>query len=163
MRRGSPDHLQTITDLFTGDKLANLITHAQDQVQNLGQDQGPIAFDGSSSTNEDTILSGAVSAIALNGDAVTYALAGNAPAGLTFNPDGTFNFDPTTVFNHLAAGEQATTSFQYTASDGQTSSNTATETITIAGLNDAPVVVPLAGTANEDGPSFNQDPAGRRQ
>ncbi len=149
----NPASLPATTGLFMGANLANLITQAQQQVQNPGQSVGPVAFNGSGSTDEDTVLSGSVAAIDLNGDSVSYALNGTAPAGLSFHPDGTFSFDPRTAFDYLAAGETASVSFQFTATDGQTLSNVATETITISGRNDPPGIdaahSKVAGTVTE--------------
>jgi VCBS repeat-containing protein len=64
---------------------------------------------------------------------------GTAPTGLTFKPDGSFSFDPGSAYKYLGVGESTTLSFQFTASDGQGTDSTATETITIDGLNDPPV------------------------
>src|SRR5262249_21010132 len=124
--------------LFTGDKLNKLVSHAHDQVQSPGQDKGPTALDGTVAIDEDEVLTGALTAIDLYGKPVEYALQGAAPTGLTFNSDGSFSFDPRTVFDHLAFGETATVSFQFAANTSQAGSNPATELITIIGLNDAP-------------------------
>jgi VCBS repeat-containing protein len=136
----NPASLPVTTGLFTGGNLANLIAEAQQQIQNPGQDLGPVAFNGSGATDEDTVLSGSVAAIDLNGDPVSYALNGTAPTGLSFHPDGTYSFDPRTAFDYLAAGETAAVSFQFTATDGQIVSNVAMETITISGRNDPPSI-----------------------
>ncbi len=61
---------------------------------------------------------------------------GNGPA--YYNPDG--------VFDYLAAGETATTSFTYTITDGQAISNVATVTINVTGLNDNPTELALSAT-----------------
>jgi len=55
--------------------------------------------------------------------------------------DGTFNYDPNGQFEFLAQGETATESFDYTISDGNGGTDTATATVTINGVNDAPEVV----------------------
>lgn len=58
-----------------------------------------------------------------------------------FNEDGSFTI--TGDFNDLAVGENATVSFDYTATDSGTpplTSNTATVTLNISGTNDQPVV-----------------------
>jgi hypothetical protein len=51
-------------------------------------------------------------------------------------------YDPTqaTTLQALAVGETATDTFDYTVSDGQGGTDTATVTLTVAGANDAPVV-----------------------
>jgi VCBS repeat-containing protein len=83
-----------------------------------------------------------VSAIDLMGNAIGYALDGSAPAGVTFNADGTFTFDPKSAYKYLGVGESTSPSFQFTASDGQGTDSAATETITIHGLNDNPTATP---------------------
>jgi len=68
---------------------------------------------------------------------------------LTYNGDGTFNYDPDGQHENLAVGERATETFTYTVSDGSGGSATATVRIIIMGVNDVP-------TANDDGGSgFN--------
>lgn len=141
---GNLTKLAAIADLFTGTNLAELISQAQIEVENPGQDLGPIAFDGSTSTDQNTVLNGAVSAVDLTGDSITYALDGAVPAGLTFHSDGTFSFDPKDTFKYLAFGESMALSFHFKALDDRGAVNTATETITINGLNDDP-------TATADG------------
>ena len=59
---------------------------------------------------------------------------------LTNNNDGTFDYDPNGQFDYLAAGEQAEDIFTYDATDG-TINDTATVTITVSGVNDAPIAV----------------------
>ncbi len=72
---------------------------------------------------------------------------------VTDNGNGTFGYDSNGQFDYLAVGEQASDTFIYTVSDGHGGTDTATVTITITGVNDAP-------TANDDsGASFttNED------
>ena len=72
---------------------------------------------------------------------------------VTSNGDGTFNYDPNAQFEYLAAGEQATDAFAYTVSDGNGGTDSATVTIAIDGVNDAPDAVNDAGddfTTDED-------------
>ncbi|HSG23616.1 MAG TPA: Ig-like domain-containing protein, partial [Azonexus sp.] len=57
-----------------------------------------------------------------------------------FNANGTFVFDASN-YDYLAAGATVTDSFTYRAYDGQLYSDPATVTITITGVNDAPVAV----------------------
>ena len=62
---------------------------------------------------------------------------------MTVNADGTL---------HLHAGGelQRADSFTYTATDGTAAANVATVTITVTGVNDAPVAVDDAATTAED-------------
>jgi autotransporter passenger strand-loop-strand repeat protein len=143
---GDPTKLQAIVDLFTGTNLDRIVTQAQTETQNPGLDVGPIAFDDSVSTDQNTVRNGTVSAIDLMGNAITFALDGTAPAGLNFNSDGTFSFDPGNVFKYLGAGDDAHVTFQFKVSDGNGADSTAIETITIHGLNDTPVLLAQTGS-----------------
>jgi VCBS repeat-containing protein len=60
-------------------------------------------------------------------------------AEITLNSDGTFSYNPNGQFASLGAGETATDTFTYTINDGIADSEPATVTITINGVNDAPV------------------------
>ncbi len=73
------------------------------------------------------------------GTALTYSLTAAAPAGLTFNPDGSYSFDPTvTAYNPLQAGATQAVVATYQASDGITTASN-TLTITVTGTNDVPI------------------------
>ncbi|MBB3017057.1 VCBS repeat-containing protein [Microvirga lupini] len=69
------------------------------------------------------------------------------------NADGTLQFSDDGDFADLAAGQIRTTSFQYTVTDSTGRSDTATTTITVEGVNDAPTASNLTQTiaAVEDG------------
>ena len=67
------------------------------------------------------------------------------------NGDGTFIYDPDGQFNNLAAGETATDTFEYTVSDGNGGTSTATVSVTIEG-QDNPNQAPIA--ANDSGEGF---------
>ena len=70
-------------------------------------------------------------------------VTGPAHGTLTLNNDGSFSYTPTADFDE-------SDSFTYTASDGLLSSNTATVTITVNPVNDAPVAGPNSYTVDED-------------
>ena len=60
---------------------------------------------------------------------------------VTINPDNdSVTYDPNGQFESLAAGQTATDTFTYTVSDGNGGVDTATTTVTINGVNDAPVI-----------------------
>ena len=86
-------------------------------------------------TNEDTPFSASVTAndVDVDGDAL-YVMSHTAPANgiLNMNDNGTFTYTP----NRNVHG---TDSFQYTVSDDNGGTSTATVTITIISVNDAPV------------------------
>ncbi|GAB4441535.1 MAG: hypothetical protein OHK0015_38980 [Chloroflexi bacterium OHK40] len=102
----------------------------------------PLAVDDSFATDEDTPLGGDVLAndSDLEGEVLTAALvAGPANGAVTLNPDGSFSYTPNANFNGVD-------SFTYTASDGTSSSNVATVTITVNPVNDGPSITRLAAT-----------------
>src|SRR5207244_908858 len=70
---------------------------------------------------------------------------------VALNPDGSFTYNPNGQFEALDTGETATDSFTYKAYDGTAKSAVATVTITINGVNDAPVAV------NDSGATFTTD------
>jgi VCBS repeat-containing protein len=66
----------------------------------------------------------------------------DSDAVLTLNADGSFTYDPAGAFEDFAATDDSTDTFEYQAvgPDGGTS-NTATVSVTINGVNDAPQIV----------------------
>jgi len=60
-----------------------------------------------------------------------------------WDADGSFTYDPDGQFEYLKAGDSTTDSFTYTVSDGKGGTDTATVTITINGVNDAPTNISL--------------------
>ena len=95
---------------------------------------------------------------------VAYAIDGvasvTAPAGVSLGGDGhTLTVDPANpAFNHLAVGEHTTIVVSYNVTDAQGATVAQTETITINGTNDAPVVAaPLSDNVNEGGAVFTHD------
>ena len=128
----------------------------------------PTAVDDSGSTDQDTVLnviaSGVMSndsdpdvgqsltVVALNGSAIDIGVPITLPSGalLTLNSDGSYSYSPNGVYGYLADGQTATDSFNYTASDSNGGFATATVTITITGLNDAPVSTPIPAQSNDD-------------
>jgi VCBS repeat-containing protein len=73
---------------------------------------------------------------------------------VSFNSDGSFDFDPNAAFESLGVivgtsgliPETTTESFVYQIDDGRGGTDTATATLTITGVNDAPVGVADGGT-----------------
>ncbi|MDO8981246.1 MAG: VCBS domain-containing protein [Afipia sp.] len=70
------------------------------------------------------------------------ATSSTIPAGLSLGADGhTLTIDPTNAtFNHLAVGQHTTIKVSYDVTDAQGATVNQTETITINGTNDAPVI-----------------------
>src|SRR2546427_767336 len=100
----------------------------------------PVALNDSYTTAEDTTLNvAALGALANHSDVHGYTLSAvlvSQPThgSLTLNSNGSFSYVP-------AANYNGTDSFTYKANDGQADSGIATVTITITGVNDAPVAV----------------------
>ena len=106
----------------------------------------PVAQNGSASGNEDTPITGTLVATDVESLTLTYALAAQALHGtVVVNSDGTYTYTPTLNFN-------GTDSFTFTASDGTAGSNTATVTLTVNPVNDAPVAQNGSASGNEDTP-----------
>jgi VCBS repeat-containing protein len=111
----------------------------------------PVAGNDTYSTDEETTLSIAAPGILGNdtdvdGNSLTVAVVTSPAHGsLTLNPNGSFTYTPELNFN-------GTDSFTYKANDGSADSNVATVTITVNGVNDAPV-------ATDDGYNTNEDTA----
>ena len=80
------------------------------------------------------------------GDSLTVTSAGPASNGtVTVNPDGTIDYKPDPDFS-------GTDSFTYDVCDSSNDCATATVTVTVNGVNDAPVAVDDSDTTNEDTP-----------
>ncbi|MCX7400303.1 MAG: DUF2341 domain-containing protein [Planctomycetales bacterium] len=63
---------------------------------------------------------------------------------VTAEANGSVTYNPFTQFESLTAGATATDSFRYTVSDGNGNTDTARVTVTITGVNDAPVLATAA-------------------
>ena len=113
-----------------------------------GVNDPPVAADDSYSTNEDTPLTVAAPGVLGNdtdadGDPLTAQVVTAPTLGtLTLNPDGSFTYTPT-------ANASGTDSFTYDATDGP-SSDTATVTITVTPVNDAPLALADSYGTTED-------------
>lgn len=118
-----------------------------------GLSGAPNAVDDTASTNEDASVSGNV--LTNDTDAENDPLTVTNPgtyAGtygdLNLAANGSYTYTPNAFADGLAAGESANDVFSYTATDGG-SSDTATLTVTVTGLNDAPTID--AGGTDADG------------
>ena len=118
----------------------------------------PVVVDDSYSTREDTTLTVVSPGVLDNdtdvdGDSLSAILDTDASDGiLTLNSDGSFTYSPDADFN-------GTDSFTYHANDGAADSNTATVTITITSVNDAPVANDDEYGTDEDTPLTIAPPA----
>jgi VCBS repeat-containing protein len=140
------DHLISIQKLQFADALIDLT-----------QNNAPIAFDDTASTNEDvgTYVS-AASVLANDFDfehdnlTATAGTFNGVYGTLVMNANGTYTYTPYASTQSLALGQTVQDVFSYTVSDGSLS-DTGTLTINIAGRNDAPVANPdtASGTENQ--------------
>jgi VCBS repeat-containing protein len=110
----------------------------------------PVAKDDKYAVSEDGVLSVAAPGVRANdtdknGDALTVSLVGDVVNGtLILNANGSFTYTPDADFN-------GTDSFTYQVSDGRGGVDTATVKITVANVNDAPVITsgPQSGAVTE--------------
>jgi VCBS repeat-containing protein len=109
----------------------------------------PVAHDDSYTSDEDAALivpgPGTLgNDTDVEGDALTASVVDGPSHGLlTANPDGSFTYTPNANYN-------GADSFTYKANDGQADSNTATVSLTITPVNDAPVAANDAYSTAED-------------
>ena len=109
----------------------------------------PVAVENVYATLEDTVLDISVPGVLGNdsdveGDPLTAILISDVSHGtLTFNADGSFTYKPAALFN-------GSDSFTYKANDGTTDSNTATVTINVSSVNNAPTCTDISLTTDED-------------
>ena len=129
-----------------------------DATVDLTQNNAPIARDDSAATDEDAGTYSSGSASVLDNDfdfegnmSVTPAVSAGAYGTLTMNGDGTYSYALDPAAQALAQGASAQDSFDYTVTDGSLS-DTGTLTITVTGINDAPV-------ANDDVSSTTENSA----
>ncbi len=106
----------------------------------------PVASGDSPVTPEDTPVAGQITASDVDGDALTFTLVGQPPNGtVVLNADGSYLYTPNADFN-------GTETFQVSVDDGHGGIVTATVTITVTPVNDAPVGQDTEITATEDTP-----------
>jgi len=110
----------------------------------------PDAIDDSVSTDEDTDIILSVSDIVtpndtdLDGDTLVISAVSNPSNGsVVLNPDGTVTFTPDANFH-------GTATFDYTISDGNGGTDTATVTVNVGSVNDAPVAIDDSVSTDED-------------
>src|SRR6185436_9273353 len=139
----------TITD-NDGSDTGQLVFHI------AGLNDAPVANDDTAATTEDAAAAGNVLANDTDVDVEPLAVANpgtyvGAYGTLVLAADGSYTYTPGAAAQALDDGEVVSDSFGYTATDG-TASDTATLTVTVTGLNDAPV-------ANDDTAATTEEAA----
>ncbi|WP_236765718.1 Ig-like domain-containing protein [Acinetobacter junii] len=129
----------TVTDA-AGQTTTSTIT-----VTVTGVNDVPVATPTTATTNEDTAVTLTPSVTDPDaGDVLTVTSAVSANGGtVTINADGTLNYTP--ALNYV--GDDVVT---YTVTDAAGQTTTSTITVTVTGVNDAPVATPTTATTNED-------------
>ena len=121
-----------------------------------GLNDAPVASDINATTDEDTGI--ALIAAFTDPDLTdTHSFSVNASSttgSVINNGDGTFSYDPNGRFEHLAVGQQAIDTFEYTVNDSNGGTSSAMGMVTINGVNDAPTAQDGAGAVSEDGVRF---------
>src|SRR5688572_16940082 len=144
----------TGNDTFTyqareGSALSSVATATISVIPSGGGNVPPVARADSYSTNENQTLAVAASGVLgndsdANANALTAApVTGVSSGTLALQSDGSFSYTPPAGFNGVVT-------FTYQADDGTTRSNTATVTITVVAVNDAPVARADSFTTAED-------------
>ena len=120
----------------------------------IGTNDAPVATDDGFVVAEDGVLTIAAPGLLGNdsdpdgdGISVDNIIAPPANGVLTWNPDGSFSYTPNPNFN-------GTDSFTYETSDGRGGTDTATVTIGVTPVNDAPVAQNDAAATIEDTPAL---------
>jgi hypothetical protein len=135
----------------------NLVTGCEDT-----PNDPPVAVDDSASGDEDTSTSVAVLANDTDpdGDALQVSsveTAGTKGTVAVSSGGAAVTYDPHGQFDALKPGQSGTDSFGYTVSDGQGGSDTATVSVTVAGVDDAPRAVDDTATVAEDASATTVD------
>lgn len=114
-----------------------------------GVNDAPVAIAATKSVDEGVKVTGSVAATDADTSAkLKYALVNTAPAGLTFNDDGTYSFDAgNAAYDNLKGGETKDLVMKFKANDGVVDSAEQTLTITLKGVND---VATISGTSMGD-------------
>ncbi len=155
---------ESVTDTFTYDILDEDGGHATGTVTVLieGVNDAPVAIPDPATTTEDDSLTIDV----LDNDTdvdtghtlsvLSFDATSVLGATITLAPDGSLIYDPTGAadLQALPVGAFDVDTFTYTIQDehGEPSLDSATVTITVTGVNDAPVAIPDIGTTTEDDP-----------
>ena len=164
-----PSNASVLQSLVAGESLVDSFTYtisdgnggtssATVSVTVNGVNDGPIANDDTDSTDEDTAINGNVLSNDSDVDAVgalTVIASDNTSvngATVVVDSNGNYSYDPSSasVLQSLAVGENLVDSFTYTISDDNGGMSSATVTVTVNGLNDAPTAIADTASTDED-------------
>ncbi|GAB1399697.1 hypothetical protein MASR1M66_11500 [Aminivibrio sp.] len=155
-------HGASVSETFTW-TVANPVPDAVDD-SNITGENTPLTITAADGVlKNDTDPDGddlAVSAVGGVSGNVGNSVTGSAGGTFVLNSDGSYTFDPGTAFDDLAVGENRTTSIEYSVSDCEGGTDTATLTITVNGANDAPLSTDLPAQSDLDGEGISLSVAG---
>jgi VCBS repeat-containing protein/CshA-type fibril repeat protein len=138
-------HGASVTQSFTW-TVSNPAPIATDNHYTAGEDDAPAALGNA--------LTDAVADSDADGDTLSAAVVSNAAgsSGGLFSvaANGTISFDPNGAFEDLGAGQTRDSTYTYTLIDADGGSDTATITVAVSGVNDAPVAAPDIASTPED-------------
>lgn len=111
----------------------------------------PTAVSDTDNTSEDALKSRAAPGVLVNDTdpdtadilvVSTFDAISALNAGVSINPDGGYLYDPTVsaLLQTLTPGSSLVDTINYTVSDGNGGSDSSTLTVTVSGINDAPVI-----------------------
>ena len=135
------------TDSFTF-KANDGITDSNLAVINISisaVEDAPTANDQSVTTNEDTVIPITLAGSDVDGNNLTYTVLTQPTSGLLTGTAPNLTYTPNANFN-------GNDSFTFKVNDGTSDSNTATISITVNAVNDAPVANAQSTSTNEDAP-----------
>jgi len=121
---------------------------------NITVNSAPVAVTTTvSGADEDQAFNGQLTATDVDADTtLTFAIVSQPTAGtitITNANTGAFTYNPGGALDSLGAGESSTLNFVYTVSDGNATAQRSA-TITVDGVNDAPVATATAAAASEN-------------
>ncbi len=108
-----------------------------------GENDAPIANDGTLELDEDTTKSVELTAVDLESDELTFTLISNPSNGVLTGDAPNLSYTPSQNFN-------GSDSFTFSVSDGELTSNTATVSINVMPVNDAPETFSSSVATSED-------------
>ncbi|WP_394150050.1 VCBS domain-containing protein, partial [Vibrio maritimus] len=131
-------------------------THHNVDIQIDGTNDLPMMAGQSQSVKEDgAVFHGQMVGTDVDQDLLTYSIS-NLVDGLTFNPDGSYSFDPSHAsYQHLAKGDTQVVTTMVTVTDTAGGSHREELKFTITGTNDLPVMAGQTQSVKEDGAVFH--------